>query len=76
MPFMCICFIAVKTDSPIMLLCRSESGQYDYKGVFNALRAIKNAEGLRGLTSGLVPTLMRDVPFSGIYLMFYEKLKV
>ncbi|XP_023329197.1 solute carrier family 25 member 38 [Eurytemora carolleeae] len=54
---------------------RSESGQYDYKGVFNALRAIKNAEGLRGLTSGLVPTLMRDVPFSGIYLMFYEKLK-
>ena len=59
-----------------MFLCRSESGQYEYKGVFKALRAIKNAEGLRGLTSGLVPTLMRDVPFSGIYLMFYEKLKV
>ena len=59
-----------------ILLFRSESGQYDYKGVYNALKTIKNAEGLRGLTSGLGPTLLRDVPFSGIYLMFYDKLKV
>ena len=54
---------------------RTESGKYEYKSVLGALKAIRSAEGLRGLTSGLIPTLLRDVPFSGIYLMFYEKLK-
>jgi len=54
---------------------RSESGQFEYKNIFAALRAIKHAEGMRGLTSGLIPTLWRDVPFSGLYLMFYEQLK-
>ena len=54
---------------------RFESQQYNYRSVVAALRAILAAEGLRGLTLGLVPTLARDVPFSGLYLMFYEHLK-
>lgn len=55
---------------------RCESGVYEYKSVSGALRSILRVEGVRGLMSGLLPTLLRDAPFSGIYLMCYEKLKV
>jgi len=54
---------------------RFESQHYSYRSVVGALRSILAAEGFRGLTRGLVPTLARDVPFSGLYLMFYEHLK-
>lgn len=54
---------------------RFESRSYNYGTTFSALRSITRQEGLRGLTSGLGPTLVRDVPFSGLYLMFYEHLK-
>jgi len=55
---------------------RCEAGSMEYKGIVKALRSINGSEGVRGLTKGLLPTLFRDVPFSGMYLMFYEKLKV
>jgi len=54
---------------------RFESSSYNYKSTSQAFRNIMQVEGLRGLTSGLGPTLFRDVPFSGLYLMFYEQLK-
>jgi len=54
---------------------RCESGDFHYRSIVSALRTIGSTEGLRGLTCGLMPTLWRDVPFSGLYLMFYERLK-
>jgi len=54
---------------------RFESNAYNYKTTYQAFRNIMRVEGLRGLTLGLGPTLFRDVPFSGLYLMFYEHLK-
>jgi len=54
---------------------RFESGIYTYNGVIQALGNLHKTEGLRGLTSGLFPTLLRDVPYSGLYLMFYSQLK-
>lgn len=32
-------------------------------------------EGPQALWRGLLPTMLRDVPFSGIYWMGYEKIK-
>nr|XP_023015000.1 solute carrier family 25 member 38-A-like isoform X1 [Leptinotarsa decemlineata] len=55
---------------------RFESGVYGYDGVFPALREIYRTEGIRGMTCGLVPTLFRDAPFSGLYLMFYTQSKL
>ncbi|KAM4721397.1 mitochondrial glycine transporter [Rhinophrynus dorsalis] len=54
---------------------RFESGKYGYRSVFGALWNIYRAEGPRGLFSGLTATLLRDAPFSGIYLMFYTQAK-
>lgn len=54
---------------------RFESRAFHYSSTAHALISILRTEGLRGLTRGLGPTLVRDVPFSGLYLMFYEQLK-
>lgn len=54
---------------------RFESGMYKYSGIVHALQNIYATEGLRGLTCGLLPTIMRDAPFSGIYYMILMELK-
>ena len=36
---------------------------------------IWRVEGVRGLTRGLLPTILRDAPFSGIYMMLYDMIK-
>ncbi|KAI4456866.1 mitochondrial glycine transporter [Holotrichia oblita] len=55
---------------------RFESGVYGYNSVANALREIYRTEGVKGMTCGLLPTLFRDAPFSGLYLMFYTQTKL
>lgn len=54
---------------------RYESGHYQYQGVGHALSSIWKHEGRKGLYSGMLATLVRDAPFSAIYLMFYSQSK-
>ncbi|KAM6956964.1 mitochondrial glycine transporter A [Aplochiton taeniatus] len=54
---------------------RFESGKYNYGSVAGALRSVCQTEGPRALFSGLTATLLRDAPFSGIYVMFYSQAK-
>lgn len=54
---------------------RFESGVYRYPNVSSALKEIYRKEGFRGMTCGILPTLFRDAPFSGLYLMFYTQTK-
>ncbi|XP_028842979.1 mitochondrial glycine transporter A-like [Denticeps clupeoides] len=54
---------------------RFESGRYNYGGVLAALRSVCQTEGPWALFSGLAATLLRDVPFSGLYVMFYTEAK-
>jgi solute carrier family 25 protein 38 len=58
-----------------VLKTRFESERFQYRGVISGLSSILKSEGSRGLCRGLVPTLVRDVPFSGLYLACYESLK-
>ncbi|GIY29226.1 hypothetical protein CDAR_206571 [Caerostris darwini] len=81
-PLESICFgvlarsFAGATLLPVTVLkTRYESGVYAYNSLSDALHKIYKIEGKKGLFSGLVPTLMRDAPFSGIYLMFYTQAK-
>ncbi|XP_067353618.1 mitochondrial glycine transporter B-like isoform X2 [Channa argus] len=54
---------------------RYESGRYNYASVAAALRSMYETEGIRALFSGLTATLLRDAPFSGIYVMCYSQAK-
>ncbi|XP_034985905.1 mitochondrial glycine transporter isoform X1 [Zootoca vivipara] len=68
--------VAVVCMLPITVVkTRYECGRYGYESIYGALRSIYRSESVQGLFSGLTATLLRDAPFSGIYLMFYMQTK-
>lgn len=43
--------------------------------ILDVFRHVVCDEGPRGLYRGMIPTLVRDVPFSGLYVLIYTRLK-
>ncbi len=54
---------------------RYESNLYAYRSVAGAGADILRTEGLRGFFSGFGATAIRDAPYAGLYVLFYEQLK-
>ena len=73
---MCARGVSSATMMPLTLVkTRFESGWFPYRSVAHALTEIFKQEGVRGLFSGGVATVLRDAPYSGMFLLFYFEMK-
>ena len=54
---------------------RYESNLYNYTSITHAFQSIWASDGLRGLFYGYGSTILRDAPYSGIYVLLYERLR-
>ncbi|TPX69015.1 hypothetical protein SpCBS45565_g02731 [Spizellomyces sp. 'palustris'] len=62
----------IKNPSNALLM---QSNFYNYTSVWQASRSILKEEGIRGLFRGFGATAMRDAPYAGLYVLFYENCK-
>ncbi|EEA20535.1 hypothetical protein TMatcc_000521 [Talaromyces marneffei ATCC 18224] len=58
-----------------VLKVRYESDYYAYRSLTGAAKDIFRTEGVRGLFAGFGATAVRDAPYAGLYVAFYEQLK-
>lgn len=54
---------------------RYESSLYDYQSMRRAAQAIASVEGIQGFFKGAGATAVRDAPYAGLYVVFYEESK-
>lgn len=65
------------TDLQVYISHNYNKTSYSYQllDVWNGVSNMAKREGPQALWRGLLPTMLRDVPFSGIYWMGYEKIR-
>ncbi|KAI5692250.1 hypothetical protein M8J76_009564 [Diaphorina citri] len=68
-------FVAILLAPFTVVKTRYESKAFHYDSLRQALVHIFRTEGLKGLWSGTVATLVRDAPYSGLHFMFYTQAK-
>ncbi|KAL8647859.1 MAG: hypothetical protein Q9226_006256, partial [Calogaya cf. arnoldii] len=54
---------------------RYESNLYSYGSLVGAASAILKNEGIKGFFAGFGATAIRDAPYAGLYVLFYEQSK-
>lgn len=54
---------------------RYESNYYTYRSIGDAVTSILRQEGFKGFFSGFGATAIRDAPYAGVYVLFYEQCK-
>jgi len=54
---------------------RYESNYYTYRSIRDAGTSILRSEGFKGFFSGFGATAIRDAPYAGLYVLFYEECK-
>jgi len=62
-------FIVIKTKFEAF------GNQRPYIATIDAFKKIYRESGLRGLYTGSIPTLLRDVPQAGLYFIFYQRME-
>uniref|UniRef100_A0A182MLZ8 Solute carrier family 25 member 40 n=1 Tax=Anopheles culicifacies TaxID=139723 RepID=A0A182MLZ8_9DIPT len=68
--------LAVTIVNPLELIrTKMQSEKLSYREVGHAFRSMLRVQGVLGLWKGFFPTILRDVPFSGIYWTTYESIK-
>ncbi|KAL4707281.1 hypothetical protein ACJJTC_019819 [Scirpophaga incertulas] len=68
--------IAVTIVSPLELIrTKMQSKSLSYTDISEALKNVVKYQGYQGLFRGLSSTLLRDVPFSGLYWTTFETTK-
>ncbi|CAF4058654.1 unnamed protein product [Rotaria sp. Silwood2] len=55
-----------------LIKARLESSRYTTMNMIAIIKHVYSMHGLQGFYTGLLPTLARDLPFSGIYYMSYH----
>jgi len=55
---------------------RYESSFYNYTSLLGASTDILRREGPRGFFAGFGATAVRDAPYAGLYVLFYEESKI
>ncbi|KAK4230703.1 mitochondrial carrier domain-containing protein [Podospora fimiseda] len=58
-----------------VLKVRYESTLYSYSSLSSAAKDIFRREGVRGFFAGFGATTIRDAPYAGTYVLFYEQSK-
>jgi solute carrier family 25 protein 38 len=69
-------FVGFITMPITVLKVRYESTMYRYDSLIGAMKCINETEGIRGFFRGFTATCMRDAPYAGLYVLFYEQSKV